>query len=156
MWFSKDECIFSEWLHACFQEWMFYSTLRYRKRRFRGRMKAAELMFAVCFQPLLFSHSVVSDSLWPHGLQRARLPCPSPSPGVCSNSCSLSQWCHPNISSSVPLPSNTSVHYGISDEDENVHDEDDMNHTILSCYWRPLKCRALKYTFCISCLITCA
>ena len=84
MWFSKDECIFSEWLHACFQEWMFYSTLRYRKRRFRGRMKAAELMFAVCFQPLLFSHSVVSDSLWPHGLQRARLPCPSPSPGVCS------------------------------------------------------------------------
>ena len=37
----------------------------------------------------------------PHGLQHARLPCPSLSPGVCSNSCSLSQWCHPNISSSV-------------------------------------------------------
>ena len=36
-----------------------------------------------------------------HGLQHARLPCPSPSPGACSNSCSLSQWCHPNISSSV-------------------------------------------------------
>ena len=40
---------------------------------------------------LLFSPSVVSDSLWPHGLQHARLPCPSPSPGVCLNSCPLSQ-----------------------------------------------------------------
>ena len=50
---------------------------------------------------LLFSHSVVSDFLWPHGLQHARLPCPSPSPRLCSNSCPLSQWCHPTISSSV-------------------------------------------------------
>ena len=41
------------------------------------------------------------DSLRPHGLQHARLPCPSPSPGVSSNSCPLSQWCHPTISSSV-------------------------------------------------------
>ena len=40
------------------------------------------------------------DSLWPNELQYARLPCPSPSPGVCSNSCPLSQWCHPTISSS--------------------------------------------------------
>ena len=39
--------------------------------------------------------------LWPHGLWHPRLPCPSLSPGVCSNSCSLSQWCHPTISSSV-------------------------------------------------------
>ena len=43
----------------------------------------------------------MSDSLWPHGLQHARLPCCSQSPGVCSNSCPLSQWCHPTISSSV-------------------------------------------------------
>ena len=50
---------------------------------------------------LLFNRSVVSDSLWPHGLQHARPPCPSPTPGVCSNSCPLSQWCHPAISSSV-------------------------------------------------------
>ena len=48
-----------------------------------------------------FSCSVVSDSLWPHGLQHARLPCPLPTPGVYSNSCPLSQWCHPAISSSV-------------------------------------------------------
>ena len=50
---------------------------------------------------LLFSCSVVSDSWWPHGLQHSRPPCPSPSPGVCSNSGPLSQWCHPTISSSV-------------------------------------------------------
>ena len=45
--------------------------------------------------------SAVSDSLWPHGLQYARLPCPSPTPGVYSNSCPLSRWCYPTISSSV-------------------------------------------------------
>ena len=48
-----------------------------------------------------FSHSVVSDSLWPHELQHARPPCPSPTPGVYPNSCPLSRWCHPTISSSV-------------------------------------------------------
>ena len=48
-----------------------------------------------------FSHSVVSDSLRPHGLQHARLPCPSPTPRIYSNSCPLSQWYHPIISSSV-------------------------------------------------------
>ena len=48
-----------------------------------------------------FSHSVVSDSLWPHESQHARPPCPSPTPGVHSNSCPLSRWCYPAISSSV-------------------------------------------------------
>ena len=48
-----------------------------------------------------FSRSVVSDPLQPHGLQHARPPCPSPTPGVHPNSCPLSQWCHPTISSSV-------------------------------------------------------
>ena len=48
-----------------------------------------------------FSCSVVSDSLRPHVLQHTRLPCPSPTPGVYSNSCPLSRWCHPTISSSV-------------------------------------------------------
>ena len=53
-----------------------------------------------------FSCSVVSDYLWPHGLQHARLPSPSPTLGVYSNSCPLSQWCYPTISSSViPLSS---------------------------------------------------
>ena len=48
-----------------------------------------------------FSHSVVSNSLWPHELQHARPPCPSPTPGVHSNSCPSSRWCHHAISSSV-------------------------------------------------------
>ena len=49
----------------------------------------------------LFSRSVVSHSLWPHGLQHARLACPSPSPEVCSSSCLSSRWYYPTISSSV-------------------------------------------------------
>ena len=58
------------------------------------------------FHPVLlssvqFSRSVLSDSVWPHGLQHATPPCPSPIPRVYSNSCPLSQWCHPSISSSV-------------------------------------------------------
>ena len=53
---------------------------------------------------LLLNHSVVSDSSWPHRLHHARLSHPSLSPGVCSNSCPLSQWCHPTISSFSPLP----------------------------------------------------
>ena len=50
---------------------------------------------------LLFSHSVMFKSLWPNGLQHARLPCPSPFPRACSNSCPLSRWFHPAISFSV-------------------------------------------------------
>ena len=67
------------------------------------------LLFSTCYAfstfiyllLLLFSRQVVSDSLRPHGLQHSRFPCPSPFPGVCSNSCPLSQWYHPTISSSV-------------------------------------------------------
>ena len=64
----------------------------------------------VCFVSMImrdqFSCSVMSDSLWPHGLQHTRLPCPSPTPRACSNSCPLSQWCHPTISSSdIPFSS---------------------------------------------------
>ena len=47
------------------------------------------------------SHSVMSSSLWPHGLQHAKPPCPSPTPGIHSNSCPSSRWYHPTISSSV-------------------------------------------------------
>ena len=53
------------------------------------------------FCSVQFSRSVVSDSLWLHGLQHTRIPCPSPTPRVYANSCPLSQWCHPTISSSV-------------------------------------------------------
>ena len=54
-----------------------------------------------CFSSVQFSRLVISDSLQPYGLQYATLPSPSPTPGACSNSCPLSRWCHPTISSSV-------------------------------------------------------
>ena len=74
-----------------------------------------------------FSGSVLSDSLWPHGLQHARLPCPSPTPRACSSSCPLSEWCHPTISSSVvPWPwlkseSNSVVSSSLQPKDYTVH-----------------------------------
>ena len=69
------------------------------------QIRSVEIM-AICiyllvFSSVQFSRSVMSDSLWPHGLQHAKFPCPSPTPGVYSNSCPLSRWCHPTISSSV-------------------------------------------------------
>ena len=58
------------------------------------------------YQSVQFSHSVVSNYLWPHGLKHARPPCPSTTPRVYPNSCPLSRWCHATISSSViPLSS---------------------------------------------------
>ena len=79
-----------------------------------GLSRNSPLSFSVCLlrtveiyplqiSSMLFSHSVVSGSLRPHGLQHARLPWPSLFPGACSDSCPLSQWCHPTISSSVIL-----------------------------------------------------
>ena len=54
-----------------------------------------------CPHSIQFSCSVMCNSLWPHGLQHSRFPCLSPTPGAYSNSCPLSWWCHPTISSSV-------------------------------------------------------
>ena len=73
-------CSLSSWCKTPFNQWQIYFS------------------FSSFSQ---FSCSVMSDSLWPYGLQHARPPSPSPTPGVYSNSCSLSQWCHPTISSSV-------------------------------------------------------
>ena len=64
-------------------------------------IQKTEIMASGPISSVQFSYSVVSDSLQPHGLQHARLPCPSPTPRACSNSCSLGWWCHPTISSSV-------------------------------------------------------
>ena len=58
-------------------------------------------LVSVQFSSVQFSHSAVSDSLWPHELQHSRPPCPSPAAGVYSNPCLLTRWCHPTISSSV-------------------------------------------------------
>ena len=69
------------------------------------QLKSINLMFlqwvTLGFSSVQFSCSVVSDSLWPHELQHARPPCPSPTPRVDPNPCPLNPWCHPAISSSV-------------------------------------------------------
>ena len=86
----------------------FFSDL---KQAVPGPISASDGLEAPCRHPetcvyinlssVQFSRSVVSESLWSRGLQHARLPCPSPIPGACSNSCPLSWWCHRIISSSV-------------------------------------------------------
>ena len=73
-------------------------------------------LISILYPSVQFSHSVMSDSLWPHELQHARPPCPSPTPRVYLNLCLLSRWCHPTISSSVvpsPPALNLSQHQGL-------------------------------------------
>ena len=75
------------------------SSFTFIKRLFSSSsLSAIKVVFSAYLQ---FSCSVVSNTLWPHGLQHARPPCPSPTPRVYSNSYPLCQWCHPTISSSV-------------------------------------------------------
>jgi len=69
--------------------------------RITGEIKIRSSKSLVKGSSIQFSCLVMSDSLQPHGLQHARLPCPSPTPRAYSNSCSSSQWCHPTILSSV-------------------------------------------------------
>ena len=76
----------------------------YRKKKQKSGRFILITIILKCNGLLLFSSSVMSDSLQPHGLQHTRLPCPPPSPGVYSNSCPLSRWRHPTISFSV-IPS---------------------------------------------------
>ena len=75
-----------------------------------GMRKSTPMWPRSAHRSVQFSPSVMSDLLRPHGLQHARLPCPSPSPRVHSNSCPLSQWCHPAISPSV-VPFSSCLQY---------------------------------------------
>ena len=75
----------------------FLNSLTMSDRLFREKLGFS----IISMSSVQFSPSVVSDTLWPHELQRTRPPCPPPSPGVHSNSRPSSQWCHPAISSSV-------------------------------------------------------
>ena len=84
------------------------------------------LAHTVLFSSVQFSRSVVSNSLWPHESQHARPPCPSPTPGVHSDSHPSSQWCHPAISSSVaspsPLAPNPSQHQSLFQWVNSLHE----------------------------------
>ena len=78
----------------------FDPTFSLRRSTFQPLCITFGFLNIIC-NPFQFSCSVVSNSLQPHGLQHTRPPCLSPTPKVYSNSCPLSQWCHPIISSSV-------------------------------------------------------
>ena len=86
----STQCTWSEWWWAVLK----------RVCRRLGVIPLLILLFLFLLY-LLFSHEILSNSLWPHGLQHTRFPCPSLSPWVCSNPRTLSQWCLPIISSSV-------------------------------------------------------
>ena len=89
----------------------------------------AALFTIAKFSSVQFSYSVVSDSLQPHRLQQVRPPCPSPTPGVYSNSCPLSRWCHPTISSCHPLHLLPSVFLSIRVFNLSQHQEDKQRRT---------------------------
>ena len=71
------------------------------QEKFNLKTDWINFLYVIIFSSVQFSHSVVSNSLQPHGPQHARPPCPSPTPRVYSNSSPLSRWCHPTISSPV-------------------------------------------------------
>ena len=85
----------STWLSSCFKVMV---KLRIQKVCTYNSIKLHY------FDEIQFSRSVLSNSLQPHGLQHTRLPCPLPSPRICSKSCPLSQCCHPTVSSSSVIP----------------------------------------------------
>ena len=101
-WLFYFQFFFFFWWLQTMMQWTFLSNCLYVSfsKVYLG-MDLDCRVYASSIYSLQFSHSVVSDSLWPHGLKHARFPCPSPTPGACSNSCPLSWWCHLTISSSV-------------------------------------------------------
>ena len=93
------------WFNPLLGNWDPISCATQPKKKFWHYYNIVDLMvldfLIIQFSSVQFSCSVMSYSLWPHGLQHARLPYPSPAPGACSNSCPSSRWYHPTISSSV-------------------------------------------------------
>ena len=83
----------------CFLDKVLYTFLHLKNIFSKETSKSFEARWF--FSEFQFSHSLVSDCLWPHGLQQARPTCPSPTPRAYSNSCPLSQWCHLSTSSAV-------------------------------------------------------
>ena len=88
-------------MNICILIWKWITKNGYLKWNVKGLSRTVVLEKTIQFSSVQFSRSVMSDSLRPHESQHARPPCPSPAPGVHLNSCALSWWCHPAISSSV-------------------------------------------------------
>ena len=100
---SHVQLFATPWTAAC-QAFLFITNSRSLTKLISIELVMPSNHLILCrgiFSSVQFSRSVVSDSLWPHETQHARPPCPSPTPGVHPNSCALSRWCHPAISSSV-------------------------------------------------------
>ena len=95
----KKETLVLKTIHVITSHQKPYSAASSKVHEFE--LKVNREIKSMSLSSVQFSHSVVSDSLRPHELQHARPPCPSPTPGVYSNSCPTSRWCHPAISSSV-------------------------------------------------------
>ena len=92
----------NEWIWDSFISSVWYFLYLSWKRWKCSRAEKASLSsFPFNFSQLVSSVTQSDPTLWPHGLQHARFPCPSPTPGACSNSCPSSRWCHPSNSSSV-------------------------------------------------------
>ena len=90
-------CEMNDWFHDFYRSPWFTESMEIRKGCF------SKFQILKCINSVQFSRSVVSGSLRPHELQHARPPCPSPAPGVHSDSRPLSQWCHPAISAIQPV-----------------------------------------------------
>ena len=100
-------CIHTKYFHSILI-FFYLNILNIWNLGMRNEVRAPKYYYFPDYYPvvpmlLLFSHPVVSDSLWPHGLQHTRPLCPSPSLEVCPSSCPLHWWCHPAISSSDML-----------------------------------------------------
>ena len=117
--------------------YFFYSLLFCQKENNKKKYSSHKMKIS----SVQFSCSVVSDSLQPHGLQHARPPCLSPTPGVHSNSCPLSRWCHLTISSSHPLLLLPSIFPSI-----RVFSKESLLHIRWPKYWFQLQHQSFQWT----------
>ena len=112
-----------------------------------GLLLCRQILYQLSYRSSVhFSCSVVSDSLWPHEPQHARAPCPSPIPRVYSNSCLLSQWCHPTISSSVVPFSCLGFPNGSEVKNPPAMQETWFDPWVLKIAWRR-RCNPLQYSW---------
>ena len=109
-WICSNSCPMSQWYHTTIPCLWPPSSLALNLSQLQDPMsqlfRSDGQSIGVCISSFQFSSSVKCESLWPHGQQHTRLPCPLPTPELCSNACASSQWCHPTISSSrIPFSS---------------------------------------------------